>query len=92
MKTAKIESYRLCIVSFCNGANRYLIESVSCIVFSNFKKKKKKKKGLITFPFHIATQFAIESLCLLIYMHNNTCFIKKLHYPHFSHTFNVFAK
>ena len=72
MKTAKIESHR--IVSFCNGTNRYRIESASCFLFSNFKKKKKKKRGLITFTFHLATQFAIESLCLLIYMHNNAYF------------------
>ena len=74
MKTAKIESYRFDFVSYRFAKELIGIESVSCIVFNNLKKEKKKNRGLITFPFHIATQFAIESLCLLIYMHHNTYF------------------
>ena len=90
MKTAKIESYRLTFVSyrfateiigiesFCNANSYYYKTTYLCIVFSNFRKKKMKRRGLITFPFHIATLGlsinARESLCLLIYIHNNTCF------------------
>ena len=48
MKTAKIESYRIDFVSYRFAMELIGIESksVSCIVFSNFKKKEKRKRGV----------------------------------------------
>ena len=76
MKTAKIESYRFDFVSYRFAMELIAIElnRYCALYFNNFKKEKKENRGLITFSFHIATQFAMESLCLLIYMHHNTCF------------------
>ena len=84
MKTAKIESYRLDFVSYHFAMELIGIESL---------RRNKGKQGFNYFPFPYSYTIC-HGITVFTYLYASQYMfpLKNLHYPHFSHRFNVFAK
>ena len=94
MKTAKIESYRFDFVSYRFAMELIGIESNRYFaLYLTILRRKKRKQGFnyIFFPYNYTICHRITVFTYL-YASQYMFPLKNLHYPHFSHIFNVFAK
>ena len=96
MKTAKIESYRFDFVSYHFAMELIGIESnrYYALYLAILRRKKKEKQGFnyFSFPYNYTICHGITVFTYLYASQYMFPLKKTLHYPHFSHRFNVFAK
>ena len=94
MKTAKIESHRFDFVSYGFAMVLIGIESNRyCVLYLTILRRKKEKQGFNYFSFPYSYTIC-HRITVFTYLYASQYIfpLENLHYPHFSHIFNVFAK